>query len=112
MLQKLAINNSARDTFRSMVAAMLVKFVVCVLATFGVVWGMSTGPPDNSATVCNSISPDPASHGDPRSGNGGFVIATDLTLGGGGFYDYIQGETYIGEAPSWPLCGSLARARR
>lgn len=77
-------------------AAMLTKFVVCLLATCGMVQGMSSGPPDNADIVCNDITPDPSPHGSPTAGNGGFVVATDLSLSGG-FYNYVQGDTYVGE---------------
>ena len=39
-----------------------------------------------------------ASHGDPQSGNGGFLISTDLPVStsNGGGYDYAAGKLYTG----------------
>ena len=69
-----------------------------LLAAAGSVLSFSAGPPAE-VIVCNGISPNPTRHGaSAQSGNGGYVIATNLPLDtGSGVYNYTAGATYDGK---------------
>lgn len=74
---------------------------VLVITGLGLVHSFPSGPPA-SPGVCDMLQPGvgPAQHGpDPvNAGNGGFVIATNLSLNTSeGFYTYDEGIRYTGK---------------
>ncbi len=81
---------------------------VLIMAAAGVALGYPAGPP---TAACNTISPNPSSHGaQPQSGNGYYVIATNLPLALNtalDVYNYTAGETYYGEQASWVSTSTL-----
>lgn len=75
---------------------MFLTSLVGVLSLFGAVYSFSNGPPPDA---CMTLLPRASSHGSPPStGNGGFLIVTDIPLDTAqGYYNYTAGATYAGE---------------
>ena len=80
---------------------MLLRSLLGVLVLVGVAYGRNAGPPENTVSVCDNISPNPlagAHSAGPQSGNGNYVIATDAPHNATqGYYEYTAGQTYTGE---------------
>lgn len=79
---------------------MLLFSLFSVLAVAGLVHSRSSGPPASEAGVCDMLQPGVGPHGPNPvdAGNGGFMIATNLSLSTGGqeFYTYNEGIRYAG----------------
>ena len=74
----------------------LTVVLVLILQTL---YGGYTYPGGPPTSICNTspgvfLRPG-ASHGNPQSGNGGFLISTDLPVSTGG-YNYTAGKLYTG----------------
>lgn len=70
--------------------------VLLVVLQVGLLLAYSTGPP---LEVCSNGLRPGSPHGDlEQTGNGGFLIATDLPLHSSGSFHYQAGQTYTGIA--------------
>ena len=80
-------------------APLMVGFLILLASHGG--YAYPGGPP---TSICNTspgvfLRPG-ASHGNPQSGNGGFLISTDLPVStdNDGGYNYTAGELYTGRS--------------